>query len=176
MRCFHGDRVCYAETRSQALSFHYLNGYIANFSEEYPQSRRACMRLDRHGYAAPHVHGIVMHTLVVSSLVRCGRHMGTARIAGWRIVKAMEGCRTVLTRPSSGHTLPEGVTMAYPIKTPLPPEVTVEGSEAQRQKNQAALALLRAWQDEDAQEQAETWAVVQAALEADRLSDRPLFP
>jgi hypothetical protein len=27
MRCFHGDRVCYAETRSQALSFHYLNGY-----------------------------------------------------------------------------------------------------------------------------------------------------
>jgi hypothetical protein len=26
-RCFHGDRVCYAETGSQALSFHYLNGY-----------------------------------------------------------------------------------------------------------------------------------------------------
>ena len=65
--------------------------------------------------------------------------------------------------------------MAYPIKTPLPSEMTVEGSETQRQKNQAALALLRAWQEE-AQEQAETWAVVQAALEADRLSDRPLFP
>ena len=27
-RCFHGDRVCYAETGSQALSFHYLNGYL----------------------------------------------------------------------------------------------------------------------------------------------------
>jgi hypothetical protein len=38
------------------------------------------------------------------------------------------------------------------------------------------LALLRSWQEEEAQEQAETWAVVQAALEADRLSDRPLFP
>lgn len=66
--------------------------------------------------------------------------------------------------------------MAAPLKTPLPPEVTVEGSETQRQQNQAALALLRAWQDEDAHEQAETWAVVRAALEADRLSDRPLFP
>jgi|GraSoiStandDraft_10_1057309.scaffolds.fasta_scaffold1859144_2 hypothetical protein len=68
--------------------------------------------------------------------------------------------------------------MAFPIKTktPLPLEVTVEGSETQRRKNQAALALLRTWTDEDAQEQAETWAVVQAALEADRLSDRPLFP
>jgi hypothetical protein len=66
--------------------------------------------------------------------------------------------------------------MAVPLKTPRPLEVTVEGSEAQRQQNQAALALLRAWQDEDAQEQAETWAVVHAALEADRLSDRPLFP
>src|SRR5712691_5706354 len=32
-RCFHGDRVCYAETGSQALSFHYLNGY----SVETPQ-------------------------------------------------------------------------------------------------------------------------------------------
>jgi hypothetical protein len=66
--------------------------------------------------------------------------------------------------------------MAYPIKTPLPLEGTVEGSETQRRKNQAALDLLRTWRDEDAQEQAETWAVVQAALEADRLSDRPLFP
>jgi hypothetical protein len=68
--------------------------------------------------------------------------------------------------------------MAFPIKTktPLSLEVTVEGSETQRRKNQAALALLRTWTAEDAQEQAETWAVVQAALEADRLSDRPLFP
>jgi hypothetical protein len=66
--------------------------------------------------------------------------------------------------------------MAAPLKTPLPPEVIVEGSETQRQKNQAALALLHAWKTEDAQEQAETWAEVRAALEADRLSDRPLFP
>ena len=26
-RCFHGDRVCHTETQSQAVSFHYLNGY-----------------------------------------------------------------------------------------------------------------------------------------------------
>jgi hypothetical protein len=102
--------------------------------------------------------------------------MGTMSIVDWRSVKAIEGCGTVLARLSLGHTLPEGVMMAYPIKTPLPSEVTVEGSETQRQKNQAALALLRSWQEEEAQEQAETWAVVQAALEADRLSDRPLFP
>jgi hypothetical protein len=30
-RCFHGDRVCYAETGSQALSFHYLYGYLKPF-------------------------------------------------------------------------------------------------------------------------------------------------
>ncbi len=102
--------------------------------------------------------------------------MGTMSFVDWRSVKAIEGCCTVLARLSLGHTLPEGVMMAYPIKTPLPSEVTVEGSETQRQKNQAALALLRSWQEEEAQEQAETWAVVQAALEADRLSDRPLFP
>src|SRR5262245_34396636 len=30
-RCFHGDRVCYAETGSQALSSHYLNGDHISF-------------------------------------------------------------------------------------------------------------------------------------------------
>ena len=66
--------------------------------------------------------------------------------------------------------------MASPIPTALPPEVTVEGTEAQRHKNHAALELLRTWVQEDAEEHAETWAVLQAALEEDRLSDRPLFP
>jgi hypothetical protein len=54
-------------------------------------------------------------------------------------------------------------------------EIAVEGTEAQRCMNQAALQLLQAWRTENPQEQAETWTVIQVALEADRLSDRPLF-
>jgi hypothetical protein len=66
--------------------------------------------------------------------------------------------------------------MTSPLKTQEPSGIVVEGTEAQRQKNQAALQLLQAWRTENAQEQAETWTIIQAALEEDRLSDRPLFP
>lgn len=64
--------------------------------------------------------------------------------------------------------------MAYNIKNPAPSAIAVEGTEEQCLKNQAALQLLRTWRTEDAQEQAETWTVIKAALEEDRLSDRPL--
>jgi hypothetical protein len=65
--------------------------------------------------------------------------------------------------------------MAYDIKNSAPSVIEVEGTEEQRLKNQAALQLLRTWRTEDAQEQTETWTVIKAALEEDRLSDRPLF-
>jgi hypothetical protein len=65
--------------------------------------------------------------------------------------------------------------MADQSKVQESSELVVEGTEAQRCKNQAALQLFHAWRTEDAQEQAETWTAIQAALEADRLSDRPLF-
>ncbi|OLE36776.1 MAG: hypothetical protein AUI36_26810 [Cyanobacteria bacterium 13_1_40CM_2_61_4] len=65
--------------------------------------------------------------------------------------------------------------MAYNIKNSAPSVIAVEGTEEQRLKNQAALKLLRTWRTEDAQEQTETWTVIKAALEEDRLSDRPLF-
>jgi hypothetical protein len=65
--------------------------------------------------------------------------------------------------------------MAPQSKVQEPWEIAVEGTEAQRGKNQAALQLLQAWRTENAQEQAETWTVIKATLEEDRLSDRPLF-
>jgi hypothetical protein len=43
--------------------------------------------------------------------------------------------------------------------------------------NQVAIALLQSWCDEgDEQEQGETWAYLQQALDEDRLSNRTLFP
>ena len=65
--------------------------------------------------------------------------------------------------------------MAYHIKAQEPSAMVVEGTEAQRLKNQAALQLLQAWRTEDVQEQYETWTVIKTALEEDRLSDRSLF-
>lgn len=65
--------------------------------------------------------------------------------------------------------------MAYRPKDQDTHVSEIEGTEAQSLKNQAAIALLKAWRTEDAQEQRETWTVVKAALEEDRLSDRPLF-
>jgi hypothetical protein len=44
--------------------------------------------------------------------------------------------------------------------------IDVEGTEAQRLKNQAALQLLQAWRTDDAQEQAETWMAIKEVLEA----------
>jgi hypothetical protein len=65
--------------------------------------------------------------------------------------------------------------MVYRPKDQDTPVIEIEGTEAQALKNQAAIALLKAWRAKDAQEQRETWTVVKAALEEDRLSDRPLF-
>jgi hypothetical protein len=41
--------------------------------------------------------------------------------------------------------------------------------------NQAAIELLQAWREGDAQEQEETWEYLKEALEKDRLSNRRLF-
>ena len=43
-------------------------------------------------------------------------------------------------------------------------------------RNQAAIRLLHRWRAGDAREQRATWNCLKRALEADRLSDRPLFP
>lgn len=65
--------------------------------------------------------------------------------------------------------------MAYQPKDQDARIIAIEGTEAQSLKNQAAIALLKAWRTEDPQEHCETWTMVKAALEEDRLSDRPLF-
>ena len=65
--------------------------------------------------------------------------------------------------------------MAYHTKAQDTSGIAVEGTETQCLKNQAALQLLRTWCIEDTQEQAETWTVIKAALEEDRLSDRSLL-
>lgn len=48
----------------------------------------------------------------------------------------------------------------------------------QVRKNQAAIALLDSWLDdnEDASEHQKAWDFLKTALDQDRLSDRPLFP
>ena len=48
----------------------------------------------------------------------------------------------------------------------------------QARKNQAAIALLDSWLDdnEDASEHQQAWEFLKTALDEDRLSDRPLFP
>jgi hypothetical protein len=55
-------------------------------------------------------------------------------------------------------------------------EPIVDGEQAQ--KNQAAIALLDSWMndDEDANEHQQAWDFLKTALDEDRLSDRPLFP
>ncbi len=73
------------------------------------------------------------------------------------------------------HSIYGGQTMAYHTKDQRTSVIEVEGTEAQRLKNQAALQLLQAWRTDDAQEQADTWRVIKEALEEDRLSDRSLF-
>jgi hypothetical protein len=48
----------------------------------------------------------------------------------------------------------------------------------QVRKNQAAIDLLDSWLDDnqDASEHQQAWDFLKAALDEDRLSDRPLFP
>ncbi len=53
--------------------------------------------------------------------------------------------------------------------------IDVEGTAMQRGQNQAARELLQGWLNAEAQEQADTWMVIQKALDEDRLSDRSLF-
>jgi predicted DNA-binding antitoxin AbrB/MazE fold protein len=71
-------------------------------------------------------------------------------------------------KPTIPLPLREGQTLQIRIleTDPLDPPV-----------NQAALDLLRSWrEDGDEEEQKATWEFLQTALDADRLSDRPLFP
>jgi hypothetical protein len=47
----------------------------------------------------------------------------------------------------------------------------------QRRKNQAAIDLLQSWVEEgDAEADTQGWEILKTNLDADRLSDRPLFP
>lgn len=47
----------------------------------------------------------------------------------------------------------------------------------QAEKNQAAIDLLQSWMDEeDTGEDAQAWTILKINLDADRLSDRRLFP
>lgn len=51
--------------------------------------------------------------------------------------------------------------------------------QMQRERCEAAIALLESWRDcseEEAQEQRETWEFLKKALDEDRLSYRKLFP
>jgi uncharacterized damage-inducible protein DinB len=49
--------------------------------------------------------------------------------------------------------------------------------EQKAHQRQAVADLLQTWDAEDnAEDQEETWAFLQIALDQDRLSDRPLFP
>jgi len=57
--------------------------------------------------------------------------------------------------------------------------VEEEALAVQREKNEAAIRLLRRWRETDAsdeQEQRETWEYLRRVLDEDRLSDRKLFP
>jgi predicted DNA-binding antitoxin AbrB/MazE fold protein len=71
-------------------------------------------------------------------------------------------------KPTIPLILREGQTLQIRILETDIPEQPV---------NQAALDLLRSWrEDGDEEEQKATWEFLQTALDADRLSDRPLFP
>jgi hypothetical protein len=63
---------------------------------------------------------------------------------------------------------------------PQPTTHTNSLDEEQRQeqirRNQAAIELLNAWEQEDAEEQRETWEFLKRALEEDALSFRRVFP
>jgi hypothetical protein len=72
---------------------------------------------------------------------------------------------------------PISVTMSLPYAffAPTSGAAEIELSEEEA-PNQAAIALLRSWCEDDEQEQRETWKFLQRALNEDRLSDRKLFP
>jgi hypothetical protein len=51
-----------------------------------------------------------------------------------------------------------------------------ERRQEQIRRNQAALEMLRMWDQEDPDEQRETWELLKHALDEDRPGQRPLFP
>jgi len=51
-----------------------------------------------------------------------------------------------------------------------------ERRQEQIRRNQAALEMLRQWDQEDPDEQRATWEFLKHALDEDRPGQRPLFP
>lgn len=51
-----------------------------------------------------------------------------------------------------------------------------ERRREQIRRNQAALEMLREWDQEDPEEQRETWEFLKRALDENRPGQRPLFP
>lgn len=51
-----------------------------------------------------------------------------------------------------------------------------ERRREQIRRNQAALEMLREWDQEDPEEQRATWEFLKRALDEDRSGQRPLFP
>ena len=51
-----------------------------------------------------------------------------------------------------------------------------ERRQEQIRRNQAALDMLREWDQEDPEEQRQTWEFLKRALDEDRPGQRPLFP
>jgi hypothetical protein len=56
------------------------------------------------------------------------------------------------------------------------PVAIEEQRDEQIRRNQALIALLDSWEQDDAEEQRETWSILKRALDEDRLSYRKLFP
>lgn len=73
----------------------------------------------------------------------------------------------------SGHISPERWKQKKrPRIFHLPPK---EETTAVPPENVAAIELLKAWRNEDAEEQRETWEYLRKVIDEDRLSDRKFF-
>ncbi len=83
----------------------------------------------------------------------------------------------VLLEGQTVDSQPISMTMSLPYAffASKPAGAEIELSEEET-PNQAAIALLRSWCEDDEQEQRETWKFLKRALDEDRLSDRKLFP
>jgi hypothetical protein len=73
---------------------------------------------------------------------------------------------------------PDLLEILRQFRQKIPSDISAVVDAEQLQKNQAAIALLDSWldEDEDATEHQEAWDFLKTALDEDRLSDRPLFP
>jgi len=59
----------------------------------------------------------------------------------------------------------------------IPSDTSPIVNAEQLRKNQAAIALLDSWlEEEEASEHQQAWDFLKTAFDEDRLSDRPLFP